>query len=80
MSLCPFPGGALKIQSSDTPYSDHWNAQGILTNECDNHGAGNYFLLPNGVTNQGLVIDRTCNAPFNTVQLKNTHNQDFNDR
>ena len=73
-------GPAPTIHSSDSPFSDRWDATGILTNECDNHAVGNYFLLPDYVKNQGLVLDRGCSLPFDTVQLKNTHNQDHNDR
>ena len=73
-------GPAPTIHSSDSPFSDRWDATGILTNECDNHAVGNYFLLPDYVKNQGLVLDRGCSAAFNTVKLKNTHNQDHNDR
>ena len=52
----------------------------VLTNECDDHSARNYWLLPNGVGNQGFVIDRGCQEPFNTIILKNTHNGFYKDR
>ena len=58
---------------------DYWfnirsEPENVFKNECDNFQSQNYFLLPNGMSNAGFVVDRNCHKPFNKVIMKNTNN------
>ena len=71
---CPF-----SIDSYDGFYVDMWynirsRPETVFKNECDNFQTQNYFLLPNGMSNAGFVLDRNCYKPFNKVLVRNTNN------
>ena len=71
------------IYSADTTWSGSYAAGNIFSNGCDEwitSGSTNYWLLPDGVTGQGFIINAACDTVFQNFYLKNTFNEQWNDR
>jgi hypothetical protein len=69
------------IDYSDTPYSGSYLASNALVETCEAlNEAGSYFLLPDGATNKGFIVDIGCTATITMIYLKNARNGQSRDR
>ena len=66
---------------------DAWAVQNLLKKNKkgvkegkDKKGVFNYWLLPNGATNKGFILDFGFVKAFNLVQVVNTHSAEWRDR
>ena len=71
------------ILATDGPAATSTDPSKNKKGEIEQKGKGgifNFWLLPDGATNKGFIVDLGVAKPLNLVQLVNTHTANWRDR
>ena len=64
-----------------TDFSYSYLPSNVLSDDdCEDWTEFNYWILPDGMGEQYLTVDRGCKDEFNVVAIKNTHHGSYNNR